>query len=130
MPFLVFIPIAWHHANIRYPVCSRHSQFARLIAFLTNRNPVNLGVLTIVGGLLFVCILFFVALSLGPGSNNDADAFLIIAGVPLVMILLYLWARRRVPVRIVDVDETSLNLAIRNGEFARLLTQENHGLTR
>ena len=127
MPFLGFVPIAWHHTSIRYPVCSRHLQFARLIAFLTSRNPLNIAVLTIVGGWFFVSILFFVALSLGDGSKNDAEFFLIAAGIPLVMILLYLWARQRVPVRIHDVDEASLTLAIRNADYARLFRQENRG---
>ncbi|MCH9003948.1 MAG: hypothetical protein IH838_01530 [Proteobacteria bacterium] len=125
MPFFGFIPIAWHHTSIRYPVCFRHSHFARLIAFLTKRNPVNLGVLTVVSGWFFVSILFFIALSLGDGSNNDAEFFLISSGIPLVMILMYLWARLRVPVRIDDVDEVFLTLTIGNSDFATLLKQAN-----
>ena len=128
MPIIGIIPTKWYSVSVQYPVCGEHAYLGRLKAFVVQRTPFNVVVLTFTSIWLVLNVLFYVSLLMNFGPGGDTDSIGYVAIAPLSLLLIYFWARRSVPVRIETVDERTALLVFRNENYAAFFQQANKSI--
>ena len=130
--------LVFESATLSYPVCERHAGGVRLASWLTRKSPLPsllrlwawvFGPLAIVSGAMALVVL---ALRL---LGRTAERQTASAGLPLVfvalsvasaaLLVLVVWARRHVPLRLVRFKDDGLMLRFANATYARRFLRAN-----
>lgn len=127
LPLVGIIPNRWLRARIEFPVCEHHFAGARLAAFLSRRNLGKLLLVT-TAALWLVTVCVASVLYLLEGRNDEARELLAHVLLPGAVLVTYGWSQRRMPVRIVGCDESSLTLAFANPTYAAQFRLRNRSI--
>ena len=134
-----FSPLALH-----YPVCDAHASQAALASWLMRKSPLP----TLLRAWCWLMgpqvLLWAVLMLVGSGAallkggTRAATQTSGAGGLPWVLVallaasalgwLLVLWARQRVPVRLVKLEDDAVTLDLSNARFARHFSRANEAL--
>ena len=129
--------LVFESATLTYPVCAPHAGKARLASWLTRRSPLPallrllawlMGPLAMLAGVASLAALVMRTPGAGAGAAASAalpGVFLALMAGAAILLVLVIWAKRFVPLRLLRLTDDGLTLRFANDAYARRFLRAN-----
>lgn len=135
--------LVFESASLRYPVCARHAGGVRLASWLTRKSPLPsllrlwawvFGSMAVLSGALALVGLALRLLGRAVERQSAAPglptSFMALSVASAALLVLVLWAKRHVPLRLVAFKDDGLTLRFASAAYARRFARANPGVAR